>query len=211
MPDRPNQRTGSECKVTPAMDKEKNSAAALVVISGPSGVGKSSICKQLVNRLRNCELSVSVTTRSKGLNEINGRDYRFVSKQGFARQRDAGGLLEYAEVVGNLYGTPKADVEQALKAGKTVILEIDVEGARQIKAKYPDAKMIFILPPSQRELWQRMNLRAREDAGAAERRLDSADDEIAAAWQYYNHMVINDDLQQAVAEVAQIIQTNQRR
>jgi len=211
MPDRPNQRTGSECKVTPAMDKEKNSAGSVVVISGPSGVGKSSICQQLAAKLTDCYLSVSFTTRPKGTNEINGRDYWFVSKQEFARQLEAGGLLEYAEVFDNLYGTPKAAVEQALKAGKTVILEIDVEGAKQIKAKYADAELIFILPPSQKELLQRMSLRAREDAESAEKRLDNADDEIAGAWQYYDHMVINDDLHHAVDEVAQIIATNTRR
>ena len=205
MPDRPNQRTGTKRKVTSEMDEEKHSAPTLVVISGPSGVGKSSICKQVADKIRDCYLSVSVTTRAKGDNEINGRDYWFVSQQEFARQRHAGGLLEYAEVFGNFYGTPKAGVEEALKAGRTVILEIDVEGGKQIKAKYTEAEMIFILPPSQRELWQRMNLRDREDAEAVEMRLDSADDEIAAAWQYYDHMVINDDLQQAVEEVTKII------
>ena len=115
-------------------------------------------------------------------------------------------MLEYAEVFGHLYGTPKDKVEQALQQGQVVILEIDVQGAKQVKVAYPDATMVFILPPSARALAQRMNRRGREDSGAAEIRLDGASTEIAAAWQYYEHMVINDDLEQAVREVVNIIQ-----
>ncbi len=111
---------------------------------------------------------------------------------------------------GHVYGTPKDKVDDALQEGKTIILEIDVQGARQAKVFYPDAKMVFVLPPSQKDLVERMNQRGREDEETAEERLNGASDEIAAAWQYYKHMVINDDLEQAVSEVIQIIKADER-
>jgi len=178
----------------------------MVIVSGPSGVGKSTICKEVVKRLKNVYLSVSVTTRPKAESEVDGDNYWFISDEQFQQRINKGALLEYAEVFGGLYGTPKDKVEEALKAGKTVILEIDVQGAKQVKTIYPDAAMIFILPPTQKELAERMNLRGRESAEMVEKRLNGAGAEIAAAWQYYQHMVINKDLEQAVNEVVQIIQ-----
>ncbi|MHC4069605.1 MAG: guanylate kinase [Planctomycetota bacterium] len=177
----------------------------VVIISGPSGVGKSTICKKIVERLNNIYLSVSVTTKPKSESEVNGRDYWFVSKEEFQERIDNGLLLEYAEVFGNMYGTPKDKVDEALRAGKAALLEIDVQGARQAKQVYNDAVMIFILPPTQKDLVERMNRRGREDAETAEERLNGASTEVAAAWQYYEHMVINDELEQAVDEVIQII------
>jgi guanylate kinase len=193
------------------MNERKNQKGIVIIVSGPSGVGKSTICKEAIKQIKNAYLSVSVTTRPKGESEVDGQDYRFISQQQFQQQIDNGQLLEHAEVFGYLYGTPKDKIEQALKEGKVVILEIDIEGAKQAKAKYPQAEMIFIFPPTQRELVERMKARGREDAETVEKRLGRADREIAAAWQYYNHMVINDDLQQAVKEVVQIIQASQRR
>ncbi len=108
-----------------------------------------------------------------------------------------------------MYGTPKDKVEQALAAGRDVILEIDVQGARQVKQLYPDAVMIFIFPPNQRELAERMSGRAREGSEVADQRLSGATSEIAAAWQYYDHMVINDDLQQAVSEIIEVLRDSQ--
>ena len=177
----------------------------VVILSGPSGVGKSTVCKEVVKRIEDAYLSVSVTTRPKGEGEVDGRDYWFISKEQFERRMKEGSLLEYAEVFGHLYGTPKDKIDEALHRGHTVILEIDVQGGKQAKVIYPDAIMIFILPPSQKELAERMNVRGREDAETAEERLDGAGTEIAAAWQYYDNMVINDDLEQAVNEVVQII------
>jgi len=177
-----------------------------VIISGPSGVGKSTICKEVVKRMSNVYLSVSVTTREKSELEVDGTDYRFVSRQEFEQKIADDLLLEYAEVFGNLYGTTQDKVDESLDAGKNVILEIDVQGARQAKAKYPDAIMIFILPPTQKELAERLNGRGRGDVESTEERLDEAGTEIAAAWQYYNHMVINDDLELAVNEVIRIIE-----
>jgi guanylate kinase len=178
----------------------------VVIVSGPSGVGKSTICKEVVNRLDNVYLSVSVTTRPRSEAEIDGEDYWFISESEFQERVNRGLLLEYAEVFGHQYGTPKDKVDAALETGKSVILEIDVQGAKQAMRTHRDALMIFILAPSQRELAERMKLRGREDIEAAQERLDEAGTEIAAAWQYYEHMVINDDLQQAVNEVIQIIQ-----
>jgi len=188
------------------MGGQKNKKGSVVIISGPSGVGKSTICRGVVKRLNNVCVSVSVTTRPKAESEVEGRDYWFISKEQFQKRINQGLLLEYAEVFGHLYGTPKDKVDEALQAGKTIVLEIDVQGAKQVKAIYPSAVMIFIFPPTQRELAERMNRRGREDAEAAEKRLGEADNEIAAAWQYYRHMVINDNLDQAVSEVVQIIQ-----
>jgi guanylate kinase len=177
----------------------------LVVISGPSGVGKGTICEQIARRLRNVYISLSVTTRPKAPSEIDGKDYWFVSRQEFQRKIDNGLLLEYAEVFGNFYGTPKDKVQQALKADKIVILEIDVQGGRSVKALYPDAVMIFILPPDRKELARRLTNRGRDEAETAKMRLGGADDETAQACQYYEHKIVNDDLSRAVQKVINII------
>ena len=144
----------------------------LIVISGPSGVGKSTITKALVTRLEDAYLSVSMTTRPQAPGEQDGREYWFVDRDEFRRRIEEGSLLEYAEVFGNLYGTPRDKTDEALQAGRTVILEIDVQGARQVKAIYPHAVMIFILPPSAKVLAERMGNRGRETAEVAKRRLD---------------------------------------
>jgi len=193
-----------------AVNESMSAKGRIVIISGPSGVGKSSICRELVKRFENVCLSVSLTTRPIGKVEADGKDYWFVSEQEFKQRVRKGRLLEYAEVFGHLYGTPKDKVDEALKGGKTVLLEIDVQGARKVKSKYPDAVMVFIFPPSQRDLVQRMSGRGRGEGGeAAERRLSGAPSEMAAAWQYFEHMVINDQLEQAVNEVAEVIRETQ--
>lgn len=176
-----------------------------MIVSGPSGVGKSTICKEVARRIENVYLSVSVTTRPRGKGEKHGKNYWFISKEQFQQRVGRGEFLEHAEVFGHLYGTPKDKVEQALNQGKTVILEIDVQGARQVKVTYPDAVMVFILPPSAKVLAERLGRRGRDNSQAAEDRLGGASDEIAAAWQYYQHMVINENLEQAIKEVVQII------
>ncbi len=177
-----------------------------VIVSGPSGVGKSTICRAVVERT-GASLSVSMTTRPKSAGEVDGKDYRFVSRAEFERRIEKDEFLEYADVFGNYYGTPRENVQAAFDDGKTVILEIDVQGALKVRRICPEAMMIFILPPSQNDLAGRMNGRGRgEDEATARLRLDTASREIAAAWQYYDNMVINDDLEQAINEVIGIIE-----
>ncbi len=190
------------------MSSKNEKKGKVVIISGPSGVGKSTVCLELVKQI-NAFLSVSATTRPQSESEVDGKDYWFLSQEEFQKRVESGGFLEHAEVFGNLYGTPREDVEQALAKGKTVILEIDVQGALVVKNSYPDALMIFILPPSQADLAGRMAGRGRGEYGkTARRRLDSAGVEIAAAWQYYDEMVINADIKQAVKEIEQIVKGN---
>lgn len=184
---------------------DQNHNSKPVIISGPSGVGKSTICREIVKRFDNVSLSISATTRPKADTETEGKDYYFLTEDEFKKRIEQGAFLEYAEVFGNLYGTLTEKVDEALAAGKTLILEIDVQGAQQVKEKHPEALMIFILPPTQKHLVERMNGRGREDEETTKVRLEGANDEIAAAWRYYNNMVINDDLAQAVGEVAQIM------
>lgn len=183
-----------------------NTRGKLIIISGPSGVGKSTITRQLVERRRDAYLSISMTTRPQAQTERNGREYWFVSREEFHQRIEEGALLEYAEVFGNLYGTPRDKTEEALDAGRTVILEIDVQGAGQVKGIYPQATTIFILPPSPKVLAERMTHRGRESGEVAARRLSGAGSEIAAARQHYDNMVVNDDLEQAIQEILQIIE-----
>ncbi|MFC1676821.1 guanylate kinase [Planctomycetota bacterium] len=188
------------------MNEQRKNKGKLVIVSGPSGVGKGTICKEVIKRLDDVCISVSVTTRVPADGEVDGVDYWFVSAEKFQEYIDNGSLLEYADVFGNMYGTPKGKVDEVLSKGKTVILEIDVQGAKQVKVLYHDAKMIFILPPTHKDLAKRLNHRGRETPEVVEKRINHADDEIAVGWQYYDRMVINEDLEQAVNEVVEIIQ-----
>jgi guanylate kinase len=180
-------------------------AGQVVVISGPSGAGKSTICRELVRRLDNAFLSVSATTRARAAAEVEGKDYWFISKEDFQRRIKQGAFLEYAEVFGNYYGTPKDRVDQALDQGRTVILEIDVQGGRQAKQAYPDAKMIFIVAPNDGTLQSRLSGRGREDASAMQRRLAKAEQETTAAKGCYEWFVVNDDLGRAIDQIVDII------
>ncbi len=193
------------------MNDVGNNSGFVVIISGPSGVGKSTICKEVVNRLKEAYLSVSVTTRPKTEVEVDGQDYWFISEKEFKERIDNDMFLEYAEVFGNLYGTPKDKIIEAIKDGKIVILEIDVQGAQQARAIFPNAVMIFILPPSAKVLAERLNHRGRDSEEVAEERLGGASIEIAAGWQHYENMVINEDLNQAVNECIQIIKKTKNK
>ncbi len=184
-----------------------DNAGKLVVISGPSGVGKSTICRLVIERT-GAVLSVSATTRPRGRNEIDGKEYSFLTRPQFEEKIANGELLEYAEVFGNLYGTPADTVRKRLDEGHIVILEIDVQGGRSVRRLFPDALLIFILPPDLNVLADRMKTRNRgEDAETARRRLDAAMREIEQAKTYYTRTIVNDNLDRAVDEVVEIIES----
>ena len=188
------------------MPKQKTKKGKLLVVSGPSGVGKGTICAEVAKRLDNVYISISVTTRPMGPAEVNGRDYQFITTGQFQKLIESNKLLEYAEVFGNMYGTPADKVIEALEAGKTVILEIDVQGGLKIKQKYPQAVLIFILPPDKQELARRIGGRGRDEAQEAEKRLNFAEREVEKAKRFYEYTVVNDDLEKAVEQVIKIIE-----
>lgn len=180
----------------------------LVVVSGPSGAGKTSICERLLERIADSMWSVSVTTRPRRGNEVDGANYRFISGEEFASMRDRGELLEWAQYVGNLYGTPADPIRRAIGADKTVILEIDVQGGIQVSEKMPDSVRVFVLPPTRETLEARLKGRETETADQLRRRLAAADGEIAAARDSgaYDHFVTNDDLAETVSRLLVIIE-----
>lgn len=181
----------------------------LIVISGPSGAGKSSIRKRLFQLLDGLVYSVSCTTRSPREGEEEGVDYRFVSREEFEERVRRGDFLEWASVHGNMYGTLREDVERALSEGKDVILEIDVQGARQVKEVFPEAILIFIMPPSREALERRLAGRGTETNESFRLRMESSEVEMRqVAW--YDHAVVNDDLERAADEVKRIIESYRR-
>jgi guanylate kinase len=175
------------------------------VIAGPSGVGKGSVVKELLSRdPRGLVLSVSATTRPPRPGELDGRDYSFVSHDRFEEMAARGALLEWAEVFGNKYGTPMDFVDVQLANEKDVILEIDVQGARQIRDRVPDAILILLEPPTLNELARRLRGRGTESEEKIARRLAAAARELAER-DWFDHAVVNDDLQRASSQVAAII------
>jgi guanylate kinase len=186
-------------------DTRSTTTGQVVVISGPSGVGKGTICRELVRRLDDAYLSVSMTTRPRAQTEVDGKDYWFISREEFERRIGQGAFLEYAEVFGNYYGTPKDKIDQALSQGRIVILEIDVQGGRQAKQVFPEARMVFILPPEGKALQQRLSGRGRDDAATMQRRLEKAEQETRAARSCYTFFVVNDDLEKAIGQILAII------
>lgn len=177
----------------------------LIVISGPSGVGKGTVRKALFQRTQqNLVYSVSMTTRQPRNGEVDGVDYYFVNQEQFQSQIDNGNLLEYATFVGNFYGTPKDKIEQELDKGNEVVLEIEVNGAMQVKEKMPEAVFIFIAPPSFSALENRLYTRGTESAETIKERLQKASREIKLANQY-DYIVINDTVDNAADRIMAII------
>lgn len=176
----------------------------LIVLTGPSGVGKGTLLRSLLDRHPELYLSVSVTTRNPRLGEIEGQHYYFTNRSQFDRMIAAGELLEWAEFAGNWYGTPRFPVEARIQQGQQVILEIELEGARQIKQTFPSALRIFILPPSLAELEARIRQRGQDAEEAIGQRLHRAQIEISAASEF-DYQIVNEDLATALNRLETVL------
>jgi guanylate kinase len=178
----------------------------LTVLSGPSGVGKGTVVAKVRELYPHVWVSVSCTTRAPRPGERNGVEYRFLTRAQFIDMAEAGELLEWAEFAGNLYGTPRAPVEERLAAGDPTLLEIDLQGARQVRAAMPDAQLIFLAPPSWTELKRRLIGRGTEVTAAVAARLEQARIELAAEDEF-DAVIVNDDVSRAAAGVVALIDT----
>ena len=177
----------------------------MLVLSSPSGAGKTTIARALLEAETGIESSISHTTRKKRKGEKEGKDYHFVDQDEFARMRDGGAFLEWAEVFGNYYGTPSAPVERALKEGRDVLFDVDWQGAASLRAEAPsDVVSVFILPPSAADLEQRLNVRAEDPPDVVRTRMRGASNEIRH-WQEYDYVIVNHDLERSVAAVRAIL------
>ncbi|MCH4890254.1 guanylate kinase [Acidaminobacter sp. JC074] len=173
-----------------------NKKGLLIVVSGPSGAGKGTICKEVLSRRNDIFVSTSATTREPRDGEVHGVNYFFVSREEFEKKIEEEAFIEYAEVYTNLYGTPKDTVLEKLNKGENILLEIDIQGALQVKKRYPEGVFIFILPPSMEELKNRIIGRGSETPESLERRFSSAFEEIEFVNQY-DYYIINDQVKKA--------------
>lgn len=183
----------------------------MLVLSSPSGAGKSSIARNLLDDKSGLEMSVSVTTRERRGSEIDGKHYHFISERTFERMRDSDELLEWAQVHGNFYGTPREPVEQAMSQGRDMLFDIDWQGAEQLAAKMrTDVVSVFVLPPSMAELKDRLHRRAEDNETVIAKRLTNAAEEIEH-WRDYDFVIINRDLDKAYDEVRAIVKAERLR
>jgi guanylate kinase len=178
--------------------------AKVLVITGPSGVGKGTLIEQLLERIPELELSVSATTRKPRAGEVDGRDYHFLTPEEFRQRLEAGDFLEHASYSGNYYGTLREEVERRLSEGRSVVLEIEVQGARQVRDAMPEAILIFIAPPDEAALRERLEGRGTDSSEDIEQRLRTAEVELAARSEF-PHVVVNDELQKAAAELEELV------
>ena len=176
------------------------------VITGPSGVGKGTLIKQLLERVPGLALSVSATTRAPRQGEEEGRDYHFLTEEQFQERRDADDFLEFATYSGNHYGTLNSELERCLDAGCSVVLEIEVQGATQVRAARSDSVQIFIAPPDEAVLRERLRGRGTDSAEAIDARLKTAEQELAQQ-DDFDHRIVNDDLDQAAAELESVVRS----
>ncbi|MGB8278893.1 MAG: guanylate kinase [Methylovirgula sp.] len=184
----------------------------MLILSSPSGAGKTTLTRMLLQtKALDLTLSISVTTRPRRSSEVDGIHYSFITKKQFEAMRDGGELLEWAEVHGNFYGTPREPVEQTLAEGRDMLFDIDYQGTQQVKAKAgDDVVTIFILPPSMKELKARLERRAEDSREAIEKRLANARNEIRR-WELYDYVLVNDDLQRAFDELLAIVTAERRK
>lgn len=182
----------------------------LLVLSSPSGGGKSTIARKLVQGRDDVAFSVSATTRPMRPGETDGKDYHFLSDEEFDRRLESGGFLEWATYDGRRYGTLVSEVQRIFEEGSNVLLDIEIEGARQVRRQFPDAVTVFVLPPSGAELAARLRRRDTESEEQVARRLERAQEELRAAGEY-DYVVVNDDLVVAVEQVAAIVEAESLR
>ncbi|HEX6781455.1 MAG TPA: guanylate kinase [Solirubrobacterales bacterium] len=178
--------------------------AKVFVITGPSGVGKGTLIKELLGAVPELELSVSATTRSPREGEVDGRDYHFLTPEQFDRRKDEGDFLEFATYSGNRYGTLRSEVERRLAAGHSVVLEIEVQGAQQVRAAELESVQIFIAPPDPAVLRERLSGRGTDSREAIDRRLEVAEQELAVQGDF-DHCVVNDEIDRAAAQLVGIV------
>jgi len=191
----------------PAWQKGQNKVQApglLIVLSGPSGAGKGTLCKALREQMPELKYSISATTRAPRAGEVEGVNYYYITKEKFDEMLAQGEFLEWAKVYDNYYGTPKKQVMESLERGEDIILEIDIQGAMQIKKHYPKGVFIFILPPSIRELEKRITNRGTDSEEVIKKRLSCVQEELAYVSEY-DYVVINDEVQTAVEKLKAII------
>jgi guanylate kinase len=182
----------------------------LIVLSGPSGTGKGTVCKALLNKRPDIALSISCTTREPRTGEIHGKHYFFTSQDEFEKRIEDGDFLEYANVFSNYYGTPKSFVDETLASGKDVLLEIDVQGALKVKKNSPDGVFIFLVPPSMAELEKRIRSRGTETEEKIRERLGKADAEMQLM-EKYDYVIINDEVSCVVKKIEDIITAEKLR
>ncbi len=192
------------------MIQKKKSRGQLIVLSGPSGVGKSTVIAELLSERSDIFFSVSFTTRAPRVGEADGVNYRFVSREEFRRMIDAGELLEYAEFVGNYYGTSLKVIEEHLDAGTDVLLDIDVQGAANVRKRCPEAVLIFIIPPSLEELSRRLHGRATDEEDVIAGRLARAREECREIPEY-DYLVVNETVSAAAADIIAILTAEECR
>ncbi len=187
-----------------------NKKGLLLVVSGPSGTGKGTICKDIVSKYEDINLSISATTRSPRVGEVEGRSYFFKTKEEFEAMVEKGEFLEYARIYDNYYGTPKKAIFDELDMGRDVILEIEMQGAMQIKKVYPEAVFIFVLPPSLQELKSRIIGRGTETEEEIEKRFNSAYDEIKLLGEY-DYFIFNNIVEKSSEEILNILQVEKNK